>query len=845
MEKTNLSDLIQFQDNYLRLKYIRENRKDIVPFIGAGISKGCGLYLWGELLDALAEGYLSQTEIRYFRENCDLFKYADKIVQTMGNTHLAMKRIRELFEKREVTISKSVYILLNSFSPLLVTTNYDDIFEKAAAKIMGYGSLKPLLPVLKGQVDEAIQINERCLLKLHGSLEETTSFILTTEQYDKFYGKSGTLSNRPLPLYLERIFSGKKVLFVGCSLEEDRPLEILERCIQKYMNISHYAVVPWDPNEEKRILRARKLMRLGIEPIYYPEGDYRAQESLLCYMAESLDFLNVISEMIIEKIPVITSQKKFADTLNAVLRQSYYDTSAIYPEILDNGYAVSAKTLVELVKKRLSENKDTDTVFRLLVDLFDIFIDNGFFRDKEKIKKAFEQYFSDSIIRETIVEDVLKREWSLNSVFGKCDRAEGIGLKRLTKLEYTQYARDLINKLHYENGMSYADILPVLNGAQNLVNQAGNQLDFTIEVRLLNAIGITLMQFKDLDGAESYLKMAIQKMDTQSSQDRNDQLFLAKVYNNLAIVLAYKGNDQEAVVAIKKDIQLKYEYDEESSLVARSLNLYATLMKEHQPFEAGNIYLKSAQIKEEYIFNSYIYKNKNEREVIASWATTIFNIGLLLRDVELYEDALLYIRWANEARWKTVDPCNKDYCSSLNVQAEIEIVLNKEEQATNLIKIINSKENLPEGFSKLLGHSWYVCALYYMVKEEYITAYKYVNKSLSSMESDVKDIKQIFRSKMLLGTILQKEPTLRSYVEEPEQIYEKVLADAICLYGKDNYFLCKIYRFLMKNAADNKKRQEYEEKYTLLYNRYTNSKKDLLRKVKDYWRRSPLQSLQF
>ena len=49
----------------------------------------------------------------------------------------------------------------------------------------------------------------------------------------------------------------------------------------------------------------------------------------------------------------------------------------------------------------------------------------------------------------------------------------------------------------------------------------------------------------------------------------------------------------------------------------------------------------------------------------------------------------------------------------------------------------------------------------------------------------------------------------------------------------------------MKNAADNKKRQEYEEKYTLLYNRYTNSKKDLLRKVKDYWRRSPLQSLQF
>ena len=104
-----------------------------------------------------------------------------------------------------------------------------------------------------------------------------------------------------------------------------------------------------------------------------------------------------------------------------------------------------SKILAELVNKRLSENKDTDTVFRLLVDLFNIFIDNGSFHDKKKIEKEFERCFSDNIIRETIVEDVLKREWSLDIAFGKCDRAEGIGLKRLTKLEYNQYARDLIN----------------------------------------------------------------------------------------------------------------------------------------------------------------------------------------------------------------------------------------------------------------------------------------------------------------------------------------------------------------------------------------------------------------
>lgn len=67
-------------------------------------------------------------------------------------------------------------------------------------------------------MDAAIQNNDRCLLKLHGSIEETSSFILTTEQYDKFYGKSSS-RNRLLPRYLKKLFTAKKLLFVGCSLE--------------------------------------------------------------------------------------------------------------------------------------------------------------------------------------------------------------------------------------------------------------------------------------------------------------------------------------------------------------------------------------------------------------------------------------------------------------------------------------------------------------------------------------------------------------------------------------------------------------------------------------------------
>lgn len=49
-KEMSLGELIQFHDNYSKLRYIQEHRKDIIPFVGAGISKECGLYLWGNYL---------------------------------------------------------------------------------------------------------------------------------------------------------------------------------------------------------------------------------------------------------------------------------------------------------------------------------------------------------------------------------------------------------------------------------------------------------------------------------------------------------------------------------------------------------------------------------------------------------------------------------------------------------------------------------------------------------------------------------------------------------------------------------------------------------------------------
>lgn len=215
----NLYELVNYKDNYKKLQDIKNDRKNIIPFVGAGISIECGLYSWMDMLDKIAEKYFTAEEIKTLHNSCNSFEYADKIVQTANNQNMIMKEIRELFENTEISITNSPLILTTSFSELIVTTNYDTILEDSTCENIETSKLLPLLPCLEGQFDDAIQRNGRCLLKLHGSVEETSSFILTTEQYNKYYDESE--HNKPLPRYLRKLFSAKKLLFVGCSLELD------------------------------------------------------------------------------------------------------------------------------------------------------------------------------------------------------------------------------------------------------------------------------------------------------------------------------------------------------------------------------------------------------------------------------------------------------------------------------------------------------------------------------------------------------------------------------------------------------------------------------------------------
>jgi len=826
-----LSELLNYKNNKNRLNFIKQYRKEIIPFVGAGISKGCGLYTWRELLDQLAENYFTKQEIKEFQSINDNLKYADEIVKVIGNTHLAMKLIREIFENAKINLSPSAFILVSNFSDLIITTNYDYILEMASKQNVAIEPLKPLLPCLKGQVDEAIQINDRCLLKLHGSLEETTSFIITSSQYDEFYGVSeNDRQHKPIPQFLQKIFPGKKLLFVGCSMEEDRPLEILKECIELHERVSHYAILPYFNDEEKNIKRNRYLSSIGIEPIYYPEGDYDAVEKLLCYLAEQHNFFEYIDCIVFKKINSVYKKNELEKTAN-VLKHAFYKTAAQFPELLDE-YNTNILKYKEKLESLYTNFQSDDTLYSILINAFNTYVDCNIVDNIDKLKQTFNNIFSYFILKEKDVESLVNQNWNVRKIFNNIATDHIENLNYLSKDELNNFADEVLQNLQYRSGMSLENKRYYYNVGKKIEESVGEKIDQKLRTRLLNSIGVFARYYKLYEESVFYLNKAIDLTKNNIGCDKEEKVFLSKCYNNISITLSNLGRYPEAMNYSKLDLEMKEKYCEDKRLYALSLDFFATLLKSFSPFESGKYYLQSATIKEMYIDLDNINPDEQKAYKI-SWATTLFNIGLLLKDIQEFELSYKYISCANKIRFGIMDTHNELYCNALNVQAELELVLNNN-IVYQLIDIIKNKENLPHGFSKIKGHTWYVCALYYYMQNDYEAALNYIKDSIIYLENekDIKDEQQLWRSLLLQGQIHRNLKLMgKGYsYRDADDIFNEVICDMKSILGDDSYFLLIPYQLKYENSCKKSDLDIIEN----IKNKYAEQKEEFIKNVSIY-----------
>ena len=784
----NLGDLLQLADNWGLLNEIKAHRDGIVPFVGAGVSCDCGLYAWGELIGRLERKYLKDDELQVSDE-MSLLDRAQRIVDRAGNARIVMKSIRRIFEQADVRRTELPYLLVSHFSQMLVTTNYDCILEDASQR-SPQGKLVPLLPCLESQVNDAIQLNGRSLLKIHGSLEEVTSFVFTRQQYLDFYGTRGGRGEKLVPEYLKRIFVGKRVLFVGCSLEEDIVLDILEECVEENGAITHYAIVPLPASRDKQIERKNSLSRFGIEAIFYPEGDYEAVHKLIYYLTEDNSFIRFVRG----KLSNICENENQIESLVNVFKGSLLKASVRYPQLLgiDN-------LGVDYDAKFDSKRNKTDTVFGVCKDLLGCYVQLGHLGNEGSVIESVVDCFERDVLRETDIEPLLEKKWSLSRRLPDLSGNECEWILDLSLGEFDEYATELCGKLQYGNGMSFAVVQPFYREAKNLLELAPDKISFLLKITLMNNVAAFGHYFKDTKYAICCLEACIKELEEVENQSSEILRLKAKCYANLAINESLcDGFDIYTVLKhAKHDIDLKKSCGEKDWLLSRSLSFYATVLKEVDPFLALDVYLECEETKRKSVIESSRLECLDER--VASWATTVFNIGLLAKDLGIYDLAYKLVAYANQRRFRAVNPANRDYCSSLNVSTELELLIGKPCILERIIRGVEVRVDLPIGFAETQAHTWYVCALYYHSIHDDEAALRYLEKAdyASREEGAPYDFRQSARIKLLRADV-----TACCDDNEASRLYGEVIDSIDDACGPSSYYLIAPLRHCIINLTD-------------------------------------------
>lgn len=258
-----------------------------VPYVGAGMSMLFdGIYpSWGGFLNATFKEFGDTLQ----KEEFDKLNYEDKadfLYDDMGKLSFA-DNLKKTFGQehldRDVSefIDKSIYLLPVIFEKaLIITTNYDKVIEKV------YGLYNNLLlsvahPGHFEALNGALRDNELLLFKIHGDISEPIdSIILTKNQYESAYNNSQLIDT------LKQIYISKSMLFLGCSLEKDRPISLL--CEVSKSGMNNYAIIEC-ANESKKKKRVDLENEYYTKAILYPEGKHECVKIILEHISEIIN----------------------------------------------------------------------------------------------------------------------------------------------------------------------------------------------------------------------------------------------------------------------------------------------------------------------------------------------------------------------------------------------------------------------------------------------------------------------------------------------------------------------------------------------------------------------------
>ena len=188
--------------------------------------------------------------------------------------------VRDEFS-RSGTIPDVVWRISELFADTVITTNYDRLIEQAydtgeEGKVQVINGLDAL---------EKPDPKKITVIKLHGDIREPKRCILSKNQYDEAYGNGSLNMHKPIPKLLAYHYKNSSLLFLGCSLGNDRTVQVF-KAIKAAMREEdetkqHFSIEQVPENLEEIAQRNAELAKLGITPIWFEKDRYELVESIL------------------------------------------------------------------------------------------------------------------------------------------------------------------------------------------------------------------------------------------------------------------------------------------------------------------------------------------------------------------------------------------------------------------------------------------------------------------------------------------------------------------------------------------------------------------------------------
>jgi len=276
--------------NAQNLNMLDSCRDKLVPFVGAGLSIPFGYPSWNGVLEQMAVQIGLGDAVKSLISKLQFEEAAELLVTTASLNYLD-DSLRRAFDHERVSRplndeGAASFLPRIARGPVL-TTNFDRVLEMTFQDAQ-----QPFAEVFHGrqirEASRALQLDQPFLLKLHGDYHDSEHRILTLTEYTREYGHSDPTNadlDLELPTVLGQAVGSRPMLFLGCSMRQDRTLTVIGRIARRYSGTIHFALLSAAELVPDRI---RQLYSWNIRPLFFPAGHFEKISEFLQVLADSI-----------------------------------------------------------------------------------------------------------------------------------------------------------------------------------------------------------------------------------------------------------------------------------------------------------------------------------------------------------------------------------------------------------------------------------------------------------------------------------------------------------------------------------------------------------------------------